>query len=320
MAQKIDSLKILRIISCLGVVTVHFGARISLSGHLRTVTDFGAYGVYMFFIISGFLGFYSYRYSSSCIQYYLKRFSRIVPLYYTIIVYNIVLYEIILRNNFVVPVDSTHLGWLRYFFFLNKIIPSKEGFWSNLSATWTIGYFVLFYLLVPVFYKIINTYNKAILFVLFCLVLNYFWRTEWFAPITGLYYFGLGIAIFFSINESKENHLIAWACFTGIFFLLFNFNRIYIFSNIFSLLIIAVKDFKVNNSFVNKCVNLLDEYSYTIYLVHAIIIEAIALINEKQPLSSLQVFMILVAGTVIISLFIQKLIEEPVNKLVRAKI
>ena len=149
--------------------------------------------------------------------------------------------------------------------------------------------------------------------------MNYFWRTEWFAPITGLYYFGLGIAIYFSINENKENHLIVWACFTGIFFLLFNFNRIYIFSNIFSLLIIAVKEFKVNNSFVNKCVNLLDEYSYTIYLVHAIVIEAIALIDEKQPLSSLQVFMILVAGTVVISFFIHKLVEEPFNKLVRAK-
>ena len=56
MNQKIYSLKLFRVMSCIGVVLVHYGQRASLNGIFRTITDFGAYGVYMFFIISGFLG------------------------------------------------------------------------------------------------------------------------------------------------------------------------------------------------------------------------------------------------------------------------
>ena len=56
--QKIG-LSILRVIACLAVFIVHLGQRVSLHGIIREVTDTGAYGVQMFFVLSGFLACFS---------------------------------------------------------------------------------------------------------------------------------------------------------------------------------------------------------------------------------------------------------------------
>jgi len=145
--KQIDSFKILKVLSCLGVILVHYGQISSLSKTPKIIADFGAYGVYMFFIISGFLGYHSYSHTLSFIQYYLKRIFRILPLYYTIIIYNVILYEFILRGHFIIPADSSHLDWLRYFLLLSQVLPSSDPFWINLSATWTISHFIFFYFL-----------------------------------------------------------------------------------------------------------------------------------------------------------------------------
>lgn len=318
--KQIDSFKIFRIMSCLGVILVHYGQIASLNGVPKILTDFGAYGVYMFFIISGFLGYLSYSHSPSCKQYYFKRIIRILPLYYTIIIYNIVLYEFILRGHIQIPVDSSHLGWLRYFLLLSQILPSSDNFWINLSASWTISHFFLFYLLVPIFFKYVNTFNKALLLQLCCLIFNFVWNKNYLLPFTSLYYFIIGITVYLAFKEQRENALIAFSCLLSIFFLLFHLDPKYIYSNIFMLLIIAGKNFHISNTTISKCIALLDEYSFTVYLVHAIVIEAIALLLKIYPLSSLQILIILVFGTTIISILSHCLIEKPANHFASAKI
>ena len=49
------AIQLFRIFACLVVFGVHFGQRTQLGGVIRRYTDFGAYGVQMFFIISGLL-------------------------------------------------------------------------------------------------------------------------------------------------------------------------------------------------------------------------------------------------------------------------
>lgn len=317
--SQIDSLKIFKILSCLGVVLVHYGQITHLSGNIRILTDFGAYGVYMFFIISGFLGYLSYFHTRSCKQYYLKRFFRILPLYYAIIIYNIILYEFVLRGRFEIPADSSHLGWLRYFLLLSQIIPSSDNFWINLSATWTISHFMLFYLLMPLLFKYVNTCYKALLLQLFCFVVNYFWNTNYLLPFTSLYYFMIGITIYLALKEHKEEILIVFSCLMSILLLLFSFPSHYIYSNIFAILIIVSRNFHIADKSINKLVQLLDEYSFTIYLVHAIIVEAIVLIEDIRPLSSLEISIILVMGTAIISILLHHLVEKPIDRFIRQK-
>ena len=318
--KQIDSFRLFKIISCLGVISVHYGQISSLSGIPRILTDFGAYGVYMFFVISGFLGYLSYSKSSSCKQYLLKRIFRILPLYYTIIIYNIILYEFILRDQFNMPFDSSHLGWTRYLLLLSQIIPSSDNFWINLSATWTISHFFLFYLFVPFFFKYINTYYKALLLQVGCFIFNYFWDINYFLPFTSLYYFTIGITVYLAFNEQKKNALITFSCLSGILFLLFHCDLKYIYSNFFMLLLIAGKDFHISNPIVSKCITLLDEYSFTAYLVHAIVVEAIILLLNIYPLSSLQILIILVVGTVSLCILLHSLIEKPVSRFLSVRI
>lgn len=317
---QIDSFRIFKTISCLGVVLVHYGQVASLDGIPRTITDFGLYGVYMFFIISGFLSYLSYSHSRSCKQYYLKRIFRILPLYYTIIIYNIILYEFILKGQFELPADSSHLGWLRYFLLLNQILPSSDNFWINLSATWTISHFMLFYLFTPIFFKYINTFYKSIVLLSCCFIFNFTWHMNILLPLTSFYFFAMGIAIYLGFKEHKENLLIAFSSLSIILLLLFQFDLTYIYSNLFLLLIIASRNFHVKSKVFTKIILLLDEYSFTIYLVHAVIIEAIARYISVQPLSPCQIFIILAIGTILISVLLHHIIEKPSLRFINSKI
>ena len=51
------NVKFLRVCACLGVVLVHLGQRIELTGKLRTFTGGGGTGVLFFFFFWGILGF-----------------------------------------------------------------------------------------------------------------------------------------------------------------------------------------------------------------------------------------------------------------------
>ena len=79
------------------------------------------FGVCMFFVMSGYLIMQSVDASRNVNEYFVKRVSRIIPAYYAIIVFAIIVWDIILGQ---MPKDTMlGIGWLRYFLFLNGIIP-----------------------------------------------------------------------------------------------------------------------------------------------------------------------------------------------------
>lgn len=83
-----------------------------IEGTIEKFMDFGARGVYLFFILSGFFGFRSRELENGnkvtgCVRYWTKRAFKILPLYYALIIYNFVLYEMILKN---IPPDSSGIG------------------------------------------------------------------------------------------------------------------------------------------------------------------------------------------------------------------
>ena len=59
------------------------------------------------------------------------------------------------------PHDWAGLGWLRYIFIIGQYIPG-ENQWRNLSFTWTIGIFVLFYIMTPILARIMKTYRSSL--------------------------------------------------------------------------------------------------------------------------------------------------------------
>ena len=56
---KVAGLQILRVLACVGVFLCHLGSQMEVDGTIEKFMDFGARGVYLFFILSGFFGFQS---------------------------------------------------------------------------------------------------------------------------------------------------------------------------------------------------------------------------------------------------------------------
>ncbi len=146
--KRYDNIQLLRVLACLGVFAAHLAPKMGARGAVARAANFGASGVYLFFLVSAFLacGTWSKRRLSDAPGYYLRRALRILPLYYGVILYQFLLHTLLLKD---VPDDPAGLSWLRYLFLTNAFLPGPDNFWSNLSATWTISLFLVFYLCVP---------------------------------------------------------------------------------------------------------------------------------------------------------------------------
>ncbi|MCX4190242.1 acyltransferase family protein [Methylophaga sp. OBS3] len=112
-----------------------------------------------FFVVSGFLIFMSYEYSSNMNRYFEKRFRRIYPAYFSVIIVCAILGSFLSSYSSEEYFLSSEL--YRYLaanlVFLNFIQPDLPGVFSMNSMTavngalWTLKVEVMFYLSVPVF-------------------------------------------------------------------------------------------------------------------------------------------------------------------------
>lgn len=158
-----NSISFLRIIATFMIVTVHFGQSLPLPSILHKFVSYGQEGVTIFFIISGYVIASSLTRNSNTCIFYKKRLIRIVPIYYAVVLIN-------LLSSLAIgayPADVTHLGWLRYFLFIHAIIPTNEYFyWNNAAALWTMTAFAVFYIAAPFLHRIIKDSHKKQLGIL----------------------------------------------------------------------------------------------------------------------------------------------------------
>ena len=199
--KKLENIQLLRALACLGVFITHVAPRMGASGLAAKAANFGASGVYLFFIISGYLvcmqkGIGPGSSAGELKNYYIKRLLRVLPLYYAVVLANILLHGAVLRD---VTPDPGGLYWLRYFLLTNAFIPAPDNFWSNLSATWTISLFVFFYLSAPLWRRLIRGIKSGAAVYLAALLLRYFWAET---PVSGymmlfyyLHFFLLGMCL-----------------------------------------------------------------------------------------------------------------------------
>lgn len=354
--------------SCLGIFVTHLAPRMGVTGYAAAAANFCASGVYLFFLISGFLACCAKEIRPGggwrgILMYYCKRFLRILPLYYAVIVYNMVLHCLILQD---VPADPEGLSWLRYFFLTNAFIPGPDNFWSNLSATWTISLFCFFYLCAPLLVRLIFGKKehagvlRAAALYLAALLLRYIWvaagLSSYMMAFYYLHYFILGMLVWklaetYTSASAAMRFAVFAAVLGGVLRISGAGNDYFtVVSWFYAALVLLTGGFswkKESAALGSYCptrpqqltamagsrghfgekdsvsaraarmIGILDRYSYAIYLVHAVVIDGIVLLQAHMQLPGIAVLLLAVGLTAVGAYLAHLLIEKPAEKLGR---
>jgi len=318
LAKRNVSIQLLRVCACIMVFVVHFGQRVSLSGVVRSLTDFGAYGIQLFLLISGFLAGKTFfgNPNVDVFNYYKKRVIAILPLYYLVILYYFISENILNRFVSVIPMDELGVGWFRYIFILNGFLNSDTYFWSNLGITWTIPIFVFFYLIAPWILRRINTVFFSILvwFAVFVFTkgLNEFYTCVIFDNLHVLF---LGVVIFACVHNKSSSIATVLFLVLALCMLIFGKTK-YAYISIFSCLLLTMSSWEtlLLPKWLQRIIDALDEYSYTLYLVHGVVfcslLDRLNLIGVPKILIAI----IAVVGTFFATWIVGKFIERPIQR------
>ena len=252
----------------------------------------------------------------SILDYWKKRAIRILPVYYLVIIYGIILHLVIMKEW---RLDELHLYWLRYLLLLNCIVPrAVEGYWNNLYATWTIFIFVFFYFFLPFIKSWVKTFKISIVMeILFILLtqISIMYGGGWLWPIEYMQFFGIGIIAYFAIKDKKIT-VAMWIY--GSFLLIFliyrdSISMTLIYSIIFVMILLGTLNTQIRHLKAKTFILFLDKYSYTFYLSHAIIMEVIDLIKKNYILSKFSIMLIAILGSIFLS-YIVKNCENKITK------
>ncbi len=150
----LDSLKG---ISILGVVLVHSPWQNLLSERCGQIITMGATGTVVFLLISTYLTICSYerKVILGDVQFFpwlLKKVFRIIPLYYLFLTVSFI-------TEFAHTGQTSLSNVIMHLFFVNNFIPTYAN--SPLGIEWFVGVVVLFYLITPFFYRLLNNEVKS---------------------------------------------------------------------------------------------------------------------------------------------------------------
>lgn len=157
--------------------------------------------VQSFFVVSGFLIFMSYERSSSLRSYARKRFWRIYPAYFVVILLSA--FGLVLVTTVSVS-EYFSFGWFKYLLanltFMNFAQPSLPGVFDTNKyhavngALWTLKLEIMFYISVPVFVALFRRFSHlSVMVIVYCLSVAYSLLMTELAARTGHgYYIELG--------------------------------------------------------------------------------------------------------------------------------
>lgn len=251
----------------------------------------GGMGVTLFFVVSAFCLCLSMRQHqaepSPVTRFYLRRFFRIAPLFYAILL------AFVVRDRLTFHVAHSLSDILLSVFFGFNFVPGKhEGI---VWASWTLGVEMTFYLLFPFIFRHVNSWLKAVAFFFATMAVASVWsRLATQLPIADsirgsfihfsflhfLPVFSLGMVVFFLYERTiKGRNVPKWAgiLLVAAALLLYDslirgriphfIDNVYLQGLIFSLLLIGLTVAPVT-LFVNRISRFFGTISYSLYLNH----------------------------------------------------
>jgi peptidoglycan/LPS O-acetylase OafA/YrhL len=361
MNKKLDQnfIFILRFLAILCVIIDHsaiyvnqFGGRVNQfktsNPLIYNITEIGTYGVYFFFIISGYCLSYSFflRKENGYKFFYIRRIFRIVPLYFLLgiffyFIFRIAKYyfinEILLIDNAIYNFENIVSNLLFIHGFVvsanNNVVP---GGWSIANEMF---YYALFPLLVYFFNKnndnrrLGNFFNQLFLFLILVFILqilntniqeNNYLIFIFNNTINPVIFFIFGIILFNFNEELRANLKKTNYYLLSILSILFIINFVYanIFIKHFILIIIFLFIFLFLEQFQFKkkyhFFLIYGKASYGAYLAHFFILEIIGYFFVKkyliQVFSPLVIFFITLFLVLILTYFISRIINIKIEK------
>lgn len=328
----LDYIDSMRGVAILMVLIVHSTMFFSLVGitelpfNLEKVIYSGKYGVSLFFIVSAYTLFRSLdlRKESGFKSYFIRRFFRIAPMYYLVLITLFFLYFIKGISDISVFNLVTHILFINGFFvnYFNSII----------GVEWTIFVEVIFYLFLPVIYS----YKKHLLaltaFALFSSFVTGLYvmqldglKQVQFAqfPLTWLPVFMFGVLIYKYQDRYKETFtkykksIFLFIICTFILLSYSNFPGRFLFFSILMAIFYMLNKYNIifffNNSFLKK----IGKYSFSIYLLHIPIFDSIRIyfkggaMLDSQIVGYLIITLIAISTVFFISHLTYRLVEKP---------
>lgn len=281
-----SDIQILRGVSVLFVVLFHLGFEFFRNGLL---------GVDVFFVISGFLMAVLYDHREKG-NFFRRRAIRLLPSYYVVIVFAVILSFFVVTRNESVQVFNQAI-WA-------SIFTSNIGFWLDnsyfdqgafkpLLHLWSLGVEMQFYLLVPLISFFVRKSKLLLLIFLLSSLALCFWaisispKTAFFITPFRIWQFliGYGVAMYFTNNGNTISRSYSWVGGAGFLLILLvllaqldgeSTSILNGHPGVFALgislataltLAYGLPSF-LQNSSVGKVLEVLGKYSYSIYLAH----------------------------------------------------
>jgi exopolysaccharide production protein ExoZ len=295
-----DSIQYLRGLAALMIVAYHVRPRLERMGWDGYWPEWLGCGVDIFFVISGFIMWVTtYERSMTPIDFMLRRFLRIAPLYYAVTALTILLMVVAPKLAVSGYLDLTHI--IASFAFFPTIHPVLNTFSPVLPQGWTLNYEMEFYALFALALLLPETLRRwAIPLVLTAIVLVGVDASD--RSVAGFYSssiileFGFGVLLGVSVTRGLQipERLAAVLFFAGVLAIPATWpivegglQRVWA-SGLASLSIVAgAVFFELRKPFrLPRIFKLLGDASYSIYLTHGLCLTAVGAVWAKTRFSA----------------------------------
>lgn len=300
-------LDIYRGLAALFVFFYHIRYQINLASvfdNFWIFTDF-------FFVLSGFIISYNYKYIlnlNDFLSFLKKRLLRIYPLHFIV--------SCIFLLKYVLIDSNYEMGsFLNNVFLLNSIFYNYKNLYNqpswSISAEFIIYLFFSFYLYFSskTNFKLILVFSLVLIFITLTFVLNQsISETNNLAFIRcGVsFFYGVSVEFFFRKNKSHFKTFLFFIFFILIGFI-FKLNLYYLIILFFGLIIHFTKHFELKDTFLSRYLLLLGSISYSVYMLQSILIYLFVVMFGSEWGANIFIFILIFL--LLISYFSYKIIE-----------
>lgn len=313
MQQNHNNFDILRLALAILVFFYHWNI-LTQQNISNQLFHFGGVAVDIFFIVSGFLIFWSFDNDQNKKNFYMKRFFRIFPIYGFLI--------FLQTSFFIVYSNGSFVQIGKYFivnlFFLNFLSPSVENTLMHLQVNaingslWTLKNEVIFYALVPFIFFAYKKLGKVFFILLYCLSVVYMFVVDYLSLSkllvqfpSQLRLFLVGILFYIMFNKMNQKNIYPLVLLSFIAIFLFIESKAFIFT-LYPLFLGFIVIWLV---FYVKYIKINFDFSYSLYILHFPVIQLSLYfgINPSNPIAS---FIFLFCIILILSYLSEKFIEK----------